>query len=461
MAEEIQKNIYDYGFGLDLNKPISSDATGVVYDTVDNALNTGSILQGGNLTLKTLSIGGLVKQVAPGDDIQAAIDAVNREGGGIVQLLAKTYSLMSNINLKSNVVLLGAGKDLTILEFNGQTFGVNVVGTALSILKNYQIKNLTIQNSNNTAGLDIQYSDFWIVDNVKVNSCDQVGIRILGCRDFTVLNTISTSNTQDGWQIGGFVAGRTTINFSFISCTATSNSSNGFETTNSTVGQGGFYSCSTSGNAFDGFEMNASPASDSLSFIACVAAESSGFDINTANQILLCCIGNISPAGMSNGCVILGHEQSIAGLLGTNSAHAYSDFNDGQQLRDRRNLIFATNDSGGTVPTGAVLVFSSATPGTKATTTTTNGDTKVLGVLVEPYDTVGDSARIQISGFTDILYANNSAASISVGDYLSTYSHAYYAKKAVTGDMAFAIALETPTTGTAQVDALLVSPRLL
>lgn len=110
--------ISDYGFDKLLNKPIDNASTGVVYDSVDQQ-NTGSIVQGGNLTLKTLSIGGLVRQVAPGDDINAAIDAVSREGGGTVQLLAKTYTITSNILMRSEVALVGAGVGITIIECAG------------------------------------------------------------------------------------------------------------------------------------------------------------------------------------------------------------------------------------------------------------------------------------------------------------------------------------------------------
>ena len=112
-------DVFDYNFNKLLNKPIDDASTGVVYDTVENALNTGSIVQGGNLTLKTLSIGSLVRQVAPGDDINAAIDAVSREGGGTVQLLAKTYIITSSIRMKSKVSLVGAGVGVTILEMAG------------------------------------------------------------------------------------------------------------------------------------------------------------------------------------------------------------------------------------------------------------------------------------------------------------------------------------------------------
>ena len=101
--DQSSSDIYDLGFDRGLNREIPDNSTGVVYDTIENATNAASVLSGGNLNLKTLTIGGLTRQVAPGDDIQAAIDAVNREGGGTVQLLAKTYNPTFDINLKSNV----------------------------------------------------------------------------------------------------------------------------------------------------------------------------------------------------------------------------------------------------------------------------------------------------------------------------------------------------------------------
>ena len=112
------KTIYDFGFDRLLNKIVNSVSTGLVYDPIGSSLNVAQVLSGGQLTLKSLSIGGLIKQVAPGDDIQAAIDAVNRDGGGVVQFLAKTYRINSPINLRANVSLIGAGIGSTIIDLS-------------------------------------------------------------------------------------------------------------------------------------------------------------------------------------------------------------------------------------------------------------------------------------------------------------------------------------------------------
>ena len=283
-------NLQDFGFDKLLNKPIDSNSTGVVYDTVDNALNTGSILQGGNLTLKTLSIGGLVRQVAPGDDIQAAIDAVNREGGGTVQLLAKTYTLTANINMKSNVVLMGVGRDVTILEFNGSSLGVLVTGTSQgTYISNFSIKNLTLQNSNNIAGLDISFASFFNLENIKVSSCDQKGLRITGCLDYNLFNVISTTNTGNGFEI---IGDATDGNYRFIlyQCYALLNTGKGFLFTNSASSALKFFSminCTAESNDGVGIDFNSSIAASTLlgKFMACTSSNNNNVGIKGSSNI--------------------------------------------------------------------------------------------------------------------------------------------------------------------------------
>ena len=127
---------------------------------------------------------------------------------------------------------------------------------------------------------------------------------------------------------------------------------------------------------------------------------------------------------------------------------------------DQKKHASLTNGTGATTQAGAVIVIKADAAGNVFTTTSTNGDNKVFGVTTE---SIADllSGRILTEGKTTALLVANGTSSIAIGDWLSTYSHAYYAKKAVAGDMAFALSLSTPTTGTAQVSALLVSPRLI
>ncbi|MFI3301667.1 MAG: DUF6250 domain-containing protein [Rikenellaceae bacterium] len=56
-----------------------------------------------------------VVEVAPGESIQAAIDAVSVKGG-VVKLLAGTHVVKQSITLKSNITLIGEGVNKTIVE---------------------------------------------------------------------------------------------------------------------------------------------------------------------------------------------------------------------------------------------------------------------------------------------------------------------------------------------------------
>ncbi|MFI3279077.1 MAG: glycosyl hydrolase family 28-related protein [Rikenellaceae bacterium] len=54
-------------------------------------------------------------EVAPGESIQAAIDAASGAGGGVVKLAEGTYVIDEMITLKSNVTIVGEGTDKSII----------------------------------------------------------------------------------------------------------------------------------------------------------------------------------------------------------------------------------------------------------------------------------------------------------------------------------------------------------
>lgn len=509
-APKTGEDIYSFGFDQNLNKFPEGTSTGQVYATVDDQVNTGSILSGGDLTLKTLTVGGLVKQVAPGDDIQAAIDAVNREGGGTVQLLAKTYTLTSNINLKSNVSLVGAGKDITILNFNNVALGVNIIGTSTLSLQNIQIKDLTIQNSNNIAGLDIDFCNFWRLEEVRVTSCLQNGIRVQDAGNFLMFNVRSDTNTSSGFLFQENSNATAISTFSLINCQADTNTLHGFylnsdRGTNYRLYDFTLLNCHAESNGGRGFYFNASVAVRMDGRVAncySISNTSSGFDVNS-NVTQIYFIGCIPDSNGIDGLHIDGQHCTIVGCRGNGTNTTYDlnvtndynvvigsnfyngaalgstfmnfdptkaiivDDNSNSGLKLNRKFIQAKNTSGGTIPAGAVIVYNPASADPEqVTTTTTNGDNKVVGMMLTNTGSTSLTSnnsvgKVLTEGYTTQLYVSNGTSSISIGNYLSTYSHAYYAKKAVTGDMVFAMALSAPSTGTAQINALLVSPRLI
>jgi len=221
-------DIYSFGFRKSLNREIPDESTGVVYDYLGDSLNVAQLLSGGDLTLKSLSIGGLVKQVAPGDDIQAAINAIAREGGGTIQLLAKTYIITNNIVLKSGVAIVGAGRDQTILDFEGRGFGIIVSGIQTEVIKNFVISNLTIRNSNATAGIDLLFASFFRFENLKVTSCDQKGIRFDGCNNFILDNIITDNNTGNGIEVKASDSTKRCREWVMIDCLSEDNTGDGF-----------------------------------------------------------------------------------------------------------------------------------------------------------------------------------------------------------------------------------------
>lgn len=500
------QDIYNYGFGPSLNRGIENPIQSpTVYDAINEALNAGQVLSGGSLNLKTLSIGSLVRQVAPGDDIQAAIDAVSREGGGTVQLLAREYKLFEDINLKSNVALVGAGPDVTILDFEGRAKGIRATGTANVVLNSFRIADLTVFASGATAGINIQFSNYFRLENTTVTGGLGVGVQIYASQLFSLINVDSTINQTRGFYIYSDASADTfTQNFLLSNCFAGNNGTVGF-VLSGTNGNGAteavrFFTCiqcTAYGNTEEGWSLFGQTAGgpsnlNTGTFVSCYGFENGtiGIDSQASQIIFVSCIANSNTAQgfhLSDDCTLIGCEaignspnfdidSSEIAMIGTqfdaslDMRDNFSDtsFTDGSFSVSGSNKESPTTErkvwkmqTGTGLRQGYVLVWEPSARGMLATTTITNGDKKVVGMCDLPTTLSSSPSSILIEGFTPSLYANNSGASIAIGDYLSTYSHSYYSKKAIAGEMAFAIALEAPSTGTAQIDALLITPRLI
>jgi hypothetical protein len=133
--------------------------------------------------------------------------------------------------------------------------------------------------------------------------------------------------------------------------------------------------------------------------------------------------------------------------------------NMGLSPTQERELIYVKNTSGGNLVAGNVVVLKAVATGNEITTSVTEGDPKVLGMLVE---NINNNAYgyVLVSGKTALLMANG-VVDIAIGDLLGTYTSAGIAMKASAGDMVFAVALEAYTADDSSgiIDALLISPR--
>lgn len=501
MTEPI--DIFSLGFDKNLNKEIADNSTGVVYDAVNDTTNVGNILSGGQLTLKSLSIGGLVRQVAPGDDIQAAIDAVAREGGGTVQLFPGTYRPKTKIEMASSVKLVGSGNGVTFLDFEGTIYNLSAHGLSSDFLKNWSIQDIQVKSSAATAGLDISRSQDFILSNVSVTLCSGVGIRIRGSRNFSLSNIDSSDNTGDNLVVNATDTISGSRNFVLLNCVADDSlTGSGIVlshtedsvTSDAQLQNFTLLNCSAEGNANYGVDIQGNSAFNAIFgakfigvksldntsggfrvahlsesvFVACSAngtqTGSTWFISYTGSNLpnkFIGCDGVISDSSNSHSNIYIAQdsvwdEATITSFTELSIISPHENITPPQT----REIILAKNVSGGTLRAGNVAVFSPVDSGDEVSTTTTNGSNKVFGVAVESINSTA-YGRFLVSGKTSTLYVANGTSSISVGDWLSTYSHAYYAKKAVAGDMVFAMALSAPTTSTAQINALLVSPRLI
>src|SRR3990167_3980249 len=78
--------------------------------------------------LEILNKGTGVHSVAPGDDLQEAIDDLAEDGTGILHLQAGTFTLTSDITIPSGINLQGTGTS-TIIDFDNEAYQFQIVGT--------------------------------------------------------------------------------------------------------------------------------------------------------------------------------------------------------------------------------------------------------------------------------------------------------------------------------------------
>ncbi|NTW31556.1 MAG: hypothetical protein HGB12_02850 [Bacteroidetes bacterium] len=175
---------------------------------------------------------------------------------------------------------------------------------------------------------------------------------------------------------------------------------------------------------------------------------------------------NISNCQFGGNLLINGNYNTItaSNIVGTTTDNGIGNklrYNMGAAAPEEKETMKMKNASGTVLVAGNVVVLNSVAAGNEITTTTTKGDSKVLGMVV---DAIAGAATgyIQVLGKTTLLKVNGTTP-IAIGDFLTTYTTAGIACKAGAGDMAFAIALEAYATAGdgGVIDALLITPRTI
>lgn len=445
-------------------------------------------------------------------EYQKALDALNTIGGGTLIFKTGTH-ILNNITLESysNVNLIGEGVGSTILDFGLTSGGINFKGIVGSIKRRARISNFKLINSNNAAGLDIDYVVFFTIDNVEVETCNFIGIRIQHSQDFLIDNVTSDSNGTVGFQVLGDATNSfPTRRFSFRNCLSTGNDggAGGFEFNNS-VGSGlssfTLIGCRSDFNVGDGFDFTNSAANYLFegTIIGCLAVSNTvnGFDVNSSASGLRL-IGNYATSNNGDGFEVDSLDSTLIGNYSTSAVTgavsydinvtttnvrntligntadsgatldpstefsldqgiATAFLNVGQGTRNIRDIVRMKNTSGGQLVLGDVVTRKAVATGDEVTTTTTGGDDLVFGVALATiennewgsFQVLGLNTSVKVNGTTDI----------AIGDFLSTFTTAKIAKKASAGDAVFAIALEAYATDDSLgvIDAMLIPIRLI
>ena len=448
-----------------------------------------------------ISLGHQVIAVLPIDNIQEVIETLHSRGGGIIKFGPHTYYLSYTLTVRDNISFIGEGRDVTIIDFMKTSNNFTVKGTLADILNNNIFRDFTVQNSTSTAAIDIDYADFLRMQNVKSTSNGGKGIRIDHSRFFNLTDIDAAGNAGNGIEIRGDDTIRTTSNAVLLNCECDSNSGIGISIVD--TGGGGvkdmnFIDCRTNGNSGDGVDATQTiTGTDRLSFIGCLAGSNGGkgFDINIQGTNMTECFSVLNTGDgfeMSQvqfkliGCtsasnsgvdydiqasgVFVGNTYPFSTTTDPSARTSITDplinlqfyGNQGTTFKQEVRSFRMLNASGGARTIGDVVILKAVADGDEVTTTTTQGDDKVFGMVTET--SLADAAwgGVLTQGFTTRLKVDGTT-DIAIGDLLGTFTTAGIAMKAAAGDMAFAIALEAYTTNDSSgvIDAILITPRLI
>lgn len=490
--EEKQNDLRAQGFDKLLNKDVPKQSPPDAKHGFKDI--PGSIILGAQEMGSSLSFGTQLVTVPVGQNIQKAIDTVASKGGGTVRLLPETYNVDYNIELREGVALIGEGIDTTIIDFNDREYAVEGIGTSDNILENIYVTSLTIQNSDATAGLSMKFADNWLLESVKIYSCNTSGFRSLESQNWHINKCRAEYNGSSGFYIPS-TSNRPTRDFYITDCFSSKNGFNGyrFDANLNDLFFGSLVACHALLNSLDGFEFEANSGSAlDLNVVSCLAYQNSvngfdvdddcqrigfsacqadlntddGFEIQGLNHRLIGCWSN-TPYDLRSSISFVGNSahggSSVDPKTQTileDDEQIQSEVNQNQNTRTLRRAMIMKNTSGGELNVGDVVVLKATASGDEIDVTTTAGDDNVYG-MVDVTIAHGSWGRVLVEGYTTRLKVDGTT-DIAIGDFLSTYDlTSKVAQKASSGDMAFAKALEEYTTDDSNgvIDALIIKPR--
>lgn len=416
------------------------------YKPVDFDNQFDPVTPGGNAVLqgsiaRTSTGYGKTATVKAGEDLRPALESLRSAGGGTLILLEGVHNVNYDIEMFNNLKIVGAGVDLTIIDFNSANY--QMIGDVS--ISQLELAAFTVQGSSDDEAILIRGSsnNNIIFSNISVADNTNIGIRSIGgIVNFLCNNILLDNNGSHGISlVNGEITGGNLIN-----CFSRSNDGAGFYFDgNQDITVVG---CTAQSNGVNGFDCRNTDGN--IVFLGCKASVNTGdgFYLTVGSAILLGCNAT---ALSSNGLYSIDYTKR--NLLG---------FNNNLAAVDKRDQAFMLNTSGSTINIGSVVVFKPSADGDEITTTTTAGDDYVFGVVIGVNLSNNSRGTILTEGKTTQLKVNG-VTDIAIGDFLCTYTTAGIAAKAGSGDMAFAIALEAYTNNDSNgvIDALVIKPRKL
>lgn len=152
------------------------------------------------LVVFTARLDAATRSVAPGESIQAAMDEVHADGGGIVTLQAGTHSITTSVKIKSNVTLQGEGEWDSKIK---TTESIKLIEQNNYGMVNVTVRNLELQGTNASDGGGISIISYDTDhDNVNVLNvhCYETGwgVHIKGATNVTVQDCLFERNGTAG-----------------------------------------------------------------------------------------------------------------------------------------------------------------------------------------------------------------------------------------------------------------------
>lgn len=135
-------SLVDYGFNRSLYKETESSQQ---VNDVFNQTVTDSDLQTGQTYIPHIIAGQKIITVSVGGNIQDAIEQIDRDGGGIVQLQNGIHKPNNNLTMHDNVYLSGQNAESTIIDFASQAYGICILGS-----NNYSTGTVSVTNNSQT-----------------------------------------------------------------------------------------------------------------------------------------------------------------------------------------------------------------------------------------------------------------------------------------------------------------------